>query len=195
MAIFIEAGHNVNDPGAVSGKIVERDLTIDFKKDLKYFFDRKKKQYPKMKVYYDNDSWSLGKTISEFSSIIKHKDVLVSIHFNSSTNPKSTGSECFVSDKASQESLNLADKLTKTNSLVLGVKNRGVKNESQSNRGRLGILNMKGVAVLSEPVFINNSEDVANYFKDNGAMKCWLAEDYVAHIVELDKKLNPQDYV
>lgn len=195
MAIYIEAGHNLNDPGAVTSGVKERDLTINFKKDLKYFLEKALSKYSKVKVYFDNDSWTLGQTIANFKKTITSTDVLLSIHFNSATNKKATGSECFISDYASQNSRTLADQLTKANSTVLGVVNRGVKTESESNRGRLGILNMKGVSVLSEPIFMSNPNELENYFRDNGALKSWLAEDYAYYLIEMDKKLNPKDYV
>lgn len=191
MAIYIEAGHNLNDSGAIEGKILERELTIEFKKRLSYFLELGLKDYPKVKVHLDNDAWTLGQTISNFKKTLTGNDITFSIHFNSADNKTATGCEIFISDNAGENSKTLATQLNGTYVTILSIKNRGVKKESESNRGRLGILNMKGVAVLCEPCFMSNKSDLDVYEKN----KDWLAEDTAFYLIKMDKYLNPKDYV
>lgn len=190
MAIYFEAGHNINDTGAVEGSLVERDITIDFKKRLRSALERGLKNYPKAKVYYDDDSWSLATTIANFKKTITNKDLTLSFHINSSDNKTATGSETFISDVAGAVSKELAQLVNDSIVSILKLKNRGVKKESESNRTRLGILNMKGAAALCEPVFISNKNDMATYEQH----KDCLAEAIALHLISLDKRLNPSDY-
>ena len=46
---------------------------------------------------------------------------------------------------------------------TLGVKNRGVINEAESHRGRLGLMREQGIVSLLEIGFISNPDDVKKY--------------------------------
>lgn len=157
--IFIEAGHNYNDPGAIGydGR-TERDWTIKMKELL--YDALKKRSEGKIEVVLDDNSKSLPGVISDFRKLITNNDLLISIHFNSASSNKATGTEVFVDENASERSQKIAKKTVDTLSTILGLRNRGVKTPSQSARGTLGILKLKGAAILIEISFINNAEDV-----------------------------------
>lgn len=158
--IYIEAGHNLGDPGApgYDGR-TERDWTIKVKNLLADALT--KQSGGKIKLVLDDDRKSLSATISDFRKTISHNDLLLSIHFNSASSNKATGTEVFVDDKASARSRRIAKRVVDTLSTILGLTNRGVKTPSQSARGTLGILKLQGAAVLLEISFINNPDDVA----------------------------------
>lgn len=103
--------------------------------------------------------------------------MLLDIHYNAAT-PQATGVECFVSDNAGSKSKELAKEIAEITHKITGLHNRGIKTESQSARGRLGILNMRGTAVLWEVAFISNPSDVAKVESDLH----WLCDE-VARIL------------
>lgn len=172
--IYIIAGHSNSDPGAVSNVLKEADLT---KRIRDLIYTRIKELQPRASVTKDDDKDTLSQVIAKIKPKITSKDVLLDIHYNAAT-PKATGVECFVSDNASAKSKELADVIATTTSTITGLHNRGVKKESQSARGRLGILNMKGTAVLWEVAFISNPSDVAKVESDLH----WLCDE-VARIL------------
>lgn len=154
--IYIVAGHSNSDSGAISNGLKEADLT---KRIRDLIYTRIKELQPKALVTKDDDKDTLSQVIAKIKPKITSKDVLLDIHYNAAT-PKATGVECFVSDNASAKSKELADVIATTTSTITGINNRGVKKESQSARGRLGILNMKCTAVLWEVAFISNPSDI-----------------------------------
>lgn len=172
--IYIIAGHHNSDAGATYKGLKEADLTKRIR-DLVY--TRIKELQPRALVTKDDDKDTLSQVIAKIKPKITSKDVLLDIHYNAAT-PKATGVECFVSDNASEKSKNLADKIATITHEITGLHNRGVKKESQSARGRLGILNMKGTAVLWEVSFISNPSDVDKVESDLH----WLCDE-VARIL------------
>lgn len=156
--IFLSAGHHDKDPGAVSGKFVERDLTKEMRGLIDGHLDQKQ-------VIKDKDF----ETNSQYQSRIKpgSGSVLFDIHFNSAS-PTATGTECFVNKKdfADKNSLSykMAAEISKATSDILGIKDRGVKSESQSQHPRIGVLNLgSGISVLWEICFISSVLDMQKY--------------------------------
>lgn len=85
-------------------------------------------------------------------------DLLISIHFNSSSNASATGTEVLYS-LGSKKGKEYAEGLSMAISETLGVKNRGAK-----ARVDVYILNKtKAVCVLIEPLFVTNKEDTEKY--------------------------------
>lgn len=85
-------------------------------------------------------------------------DLLISIHFNSSSNASATGTEVLYS-LGSKKGKEYAEGLSMAISETLGVKNRGAK-----ARANVYILNKtKAVCVLIEPLFVTNKEDTEKY--------------------------------
>lgn len=85
-------------------------------------------------------------------------DLLISIHFNSSSNASATGTEVLYS-LGSKKGKEYAEGLSMAISETLGVKNRGAK-----ARVNVYILNKtKAVCVLIEPLFVTNKEDTEKY--------------------------------
>lgn len=60
----------------------------------------------------------------------------------------------------------MADEISKTTSKILGIRNRGVKADNQSQHSRIGVLNLgSGISVLWEVCFISSVIDMQNYIQ------------------------------
>lgn len=172
--IYVIAGHHDNDPGASGNGLREADLT----KELRGLItERIIALRPDIEVRNDNDGDTLRQVIAKIRPKIKSTDILLDIHFDSFTNPKSTGSTAIISKNAGVKSKELAKDLVAITSTIVGINNRGVKDETTTSVGGLGILNMRGAAVLLEVGFISNPGDMENYLKNNGAIKYWLGDE------------------
>lgn len=160
LVTFPSAGHHQKDPGAIYNGRQENLETIKFRdllvKELKTL---------NIKTITDKDH----ETNREYQNRIKPGDgsVILDIHFNAGGST-ATGTECLVNAKdfADKNSLSykMADDICSATATILGIKNRGVKSETTTRHGKLGILHQgAGVAVLWEICFISNKEDMAKY--------------------------------
>lgn len=157
---FPSAGHHLKDAGAVYNGRQENLETIKFRDLL--VAELKKLG---VKIITDKDN----QTNRQYQNTIQPGDgsVILDIHFNAGSET-ATGTECLISarDFASKNTLSykMAEEISNTTASVVGVKNRGVKPESTTRHGKLGILHQgAGVAVLWEICFISNKEDMAKY--------------------------------
>ncbi len=73
---------------------------------------------------------------------------------NSSASGTATGVEVFISKSAGKDSKAAANELSIGLSEIMRIHNRGVKVENQSQHSSIGILNLRGSAVLIEFGFI-----------------------------------------
>lgn len=156
--IFLIAGHNLtSDSGAVSENgIREVDLTKKTRDRIAYYLN---KFYPELEVVLDNDSHTLSQVIRWIKDTEGNNSLVYDFHWNAASNPTATGVEAFVSDNASKKSKEMASRVVDVITKISGMRDRGVKTESQSARKRLGILNTKSPATLVELGFISNPND------------------------------------
>lgn len=172
--IFPSAGHHDNDPGAVYNGVKEADKNKEFRNLVS-------KHLGSHKHIMDKDS----ETNAQHQKRIKpgSGSVLLDAHFNASANPSATGTEMIVANNASKQSIAMAKELADGTAQILGIKNRGVKTEAQTARGKIGILNLgAGIAVLAELCFISNKEDMAKY----ESCKEDLAKFYAETLIKYD---------
>ncbi|MDR2223820.1 MAG: N-acetylmuramoyl-L-alanine amidase [Flavobacteriaceae bacterium] len=156
--VFPSGGHHDNDPGAVANGFVEMKEMDRFRNRLvEYLMYRGRR-------YVTDENWE---TNTQYQSRIKpvKGDVVLDMHLNAA-GASATGVEVFVSNNASAKSKAFAKELVDGCANIMGIANRGVKTESQSARGRLGILNKPGIAALIEFCFITNVSDM-KAFHDN----------------------------
>jgi N-acetylmuramoyl-L-alanine amidase len=155
MATFISAGHHLKDSGAIGSGTQEnletikfRDIVIKLCKDMG------------LKVITDDDH----ETLKEYLDRIKTGDgsVVVEFHFDASGGG-ATGTTCLVGSDADRLDKSFAQELVNATSAVLKIKNRGVISESQSHRGRLGLMREQGIVALLEICFIDNLSDMTAY--------------------------------
>lgn len=156
--IFLTAGHYDQDSGATAQGFKENKLTIELR-DMTY--EQIKRVDPEAEVWRDNDSDNLSKVIAKIKEIATAEDLLVEIHFDAATG-KATGTTVLVANDARTRSRQIAEDLAIGVSGTIGIRNRGVKNESESQHTRLGILHTKASSALLEVGFID-SEDMFKY--------------------------------
>lgn len=175
--VILVAGHSNSDPGAVSGLHKESVLTRKDRDGVRYFLE---KHYPDIEVLVDDDSKNLSEVIRWIKSVEGDNSIIYDFHRNSAANNKATGVESFIADGASKKSRQMGDGFNKVVHDITGMPNRGTKTESESKRGRLGILHTKSPAVIVELGFLNNPEDRVD-IEEWGA---WIYED-VAHDIAI----------
>lgn len=174
--IFISAGHHNADPGAVSNGVKEADLT----KELR---DLICKELATAKASFISDKDF--ETLSQYISRIKpgSGSVVCEVHFNAGS-PNATGVETIVRANAAKESIALAKAINNAVVNASGLYNRGVKDETQSHRGRLAILHTAaGISVLPELCFITNKNDLVLYNK----AKKEIAKGIAKALIEADR--------
>lgn len=188
MAIFLSAGHHITgknssreDPGAIGvQKRKENEESIRFKNKLLNYL---RTNYPTYKVITDEDS----ETLQAYLSRIKpgSGSVVLEIHFDA-FNGKASGATALVSDNAQKLSKEFAKELVDSTSRILRIPNRGVKPESSSGRGRLGLMRKEGIVSLLELCFIDNPIDMEHYDKFHDQLVPIIAEI----LVRYDDKLT-----
>lgn len=164
--IFISAGHNSlkgtknYDSGAVGlykgSKITEAELTQDFENLI---VEELKKRNIKFITDYPEES------LGEYLKRIKtgSGSVVLEIHFDSALSPLATGTTCIVGNDADRLDKAFAKEIVDSTANILKIKNRGVKSESQTHRGRLGLMRKEGIVALIEIGFISNEKDIEAY--------------------------------
>jgi len=151
--VFVTAGHHNTDPGAVQNGVKEADLT----KELRDLICEG------TNFFKDSDAWNLNRTILWLNSNKRNIDINADIHFNSVANRQATGVEVIVANNASSNSRSLAKLICDELATIMKIPNRGVKTETQTNRGKIGIVNVRGISILIEVCFISNPNDLKAY--------------------------------
>jgi N-acetylmuramoyl-L-alanine amidase len=130
-----------------------------------------------IRVVNDNNRSPLREVISWLRNIIRSQDLIIDIHFNASSNPQATGTETFIPRNATNVERGLARELADVMASTLKIRNRGVKCESTTRFGRLGILSdpHTAVNVLIEVCFVSNENDVKSYRENYHSLVCVLA--------------------
>lgn len=173
--IFISAGHHNKDSGAVGCGFKEADLT-------KIMRDLVCKELDSLSVKYTRDDD--GETLSQYLNRIKTGEgsVVLEFHFNASDNKTATGVETLIADNPSTDSYSFAKDLNNATVRITGLKDRGVKTEGQSHRGKLGIMREQGIVALIELAFISNCNDVKVWSEK----KEELAKEYAKILIKYE---------
>lgn len=92
--VVIDAGHGGHDPGAVNGKVYEKDITLSVAKRLG---DMIKRNYPGVKVVYTRSDDRFVELFRRADIANKNNaDLFISIHVNSAGDRSARGHETFV---------------------------------------------------------------------------------------------------
>ena len=175
MTVFVLAGHSNDDSGAVGvGGRQENRETVKLRDAIVRHLPF---GHPNI---VDRDYEDLRAVLRRIQT--GSGSVVLDIHFNASTNTTATGVEVFVGDDAQANDLLLAHDVLNATVKHLGVKNRGVKTESESARKRLGVMREHGAVCLLEVCFITNESDMATY----DAVYDNIAKDLAAVLVKHD---------
>ena len=172
--LYLIAGHSNTDPGAVANGVKEADLNRALRDEIAAIAIRRGAA-----VRIDDDRHRLAEVIANIHTT--ERDVICDIHFNAAA-PTATGIEVIVPARPTEQEKQLAGKIAKRGSEIMGIRNRGVKDETQSARGRLAIMRPAGINLLLEICFITNSADLAAYQKNKRAM----AEMIATYLVEAE---------
>lgn len=158
--VYLSAGHNPNglkpDPGAIGNGYHEANLTVEFR-------DLVIKQCEKLglKVIKDKDDERVGDYLERIKT--GNGSVVLEFHFDAAENKSATGTTALIEAEADRLDRAFAKELSDLTASVLGIRNRGVKSETESHRGRLGLMREEGIICLLELCFISNADDVKRY--------------------------------
>lgn len=191
--IVIPAGHTAikgKDMGASSKDYIEGVLTYELAKLIELELLKKG-----IKPIVDTNNTTLRKFLNILKSRVKKDDIVLDLHFNASDNPKASGTETFIPDnfnsnqkQIAQDIVDIVSDITKINKRK-GKRFNGVKTESESNRGKLGIFSLSSNTVLLEVGFITSIEDMRKY----NAVKHKLAKNIAEYLYE--KAEGNKEYV
>lgn len=158
--LILSAGHS-NNPSGDRGTFAlgrhEGDLTIELR-DL--IVERLKKLG--VTPIIDPNTNALRQSLAFFKQFFNSRNVSVDIHFNA-FNGIATGTEVFIPTAPTVFERNLATELSIGISRVTGLRNRGVRTEKDSARGRLAWLNTSQEEILLEICFMDNRQDMTLY--------------------------------
>lgn len=165
--IFLSAGHDLKDPGAVANGVKENELTMELR-DLTHAALKRNRA----SVSIDKDD----ETLAQYLRRIKPGtgSVVCEIHFNAGQET-ANGIEVLVPDRSTTHERALAAEICMAGVDIIGLRNRGVKDETQSHRGRLGLMREEGMNVLIEVCFITNTLDLARYQENKRKFAAKLA--------------------
>ena len=178
---FVSAGHNTGglkpDPGAigVNGR-KEAVETISFRNLVISEF----KRLNVTDYITDNDNERLGEYLERIKT--GNGSVVLEFHFDAGP-ATATGTTVFIEEDADRLDKAFANQLAKATSEILGIKDRGVRSEIESHRGKLGLMREQGIVALLEICFISNVQDMQLY----DANKTKLAIKIAELIIEFDK--------
>lgn len=171
--IFIIAGHQ-KGTGACS-YIEEGAEAIFLKNEISRILRSKN-----IDVYNDDDDDKLTQVVDVLKSKVLKNDICIDIHFNSSSNINTSGTEVFIPNNYTIDEFHLASELKETIVAVLQTKNRGVKTEDMTYLKKIAMLsNFDCCNILLEICFVSNRQDVEKYNKN----KYLLAEKLAQKII------------
>lgn len=181
MKICIDPGHGMSnkktgvlDPGAVSNNgIAEKDVALLWALTLKYYLT--KAGIPVF-LTRTNDTDSDPVSTRDDRAEAEGCTHFISLHCNDGES-RATGTETYYRDT---EDKNFAGVIQKMAIEVMGLRDRGLKTEHDSQHSRLAIFDFDGVACLLELGFISNSNDRTKMLDINSRVK--FAEKLVNYL-------------
>lgn len=160
MTIILDPGHGMGnrtaglfDPGAVSDGIREADIAMDYVNELRMILrERGAKVIRTRRDHLD------PAPVGNRANIARHfnGDIMLSFHCNAATGT-ARGTETFFRGLANKPKAAAINNAVCT---ALGTRNRGTKNESQSQHGSLAVMRFQP-CFLIELGFIDNDSDRA----------------------------------
>lgn len=178
--IFISAGHsNVSgrDRGAlgVNGTI-EGELTVALRKKVVSELNRLGAN-----PITDIDRNVTRETVTFMIRNLVSRDIAIDIHFNAATKT-ATGTEVLIPFKSSEFERHLGNLLSYNIASVLGIRNRGLKTEADSARGRLIFMTPNCENILIEVCFITNENDMKAYNEKQNQVATIIAKCIISSL-------------
>ena len=159
--LALSAGHSNKqgrDNGANYNNRIEGVEAAKFRSDLVKALEKRK-----IVANVDIDSNITFETVKLFKEYFGEHDILIDIHFNTSTSPTASGTEVIIPTKYSTMEYAIGIDICNTISTTLGIPNRGVKREDETPRGKLAFMSIDAETILIEMCFISNKSDMARY--------------------------------
>lgn len=160
MRLAIDPGHGLSnrapgvyDPGVVAGGVAEADVALLWALAGRHILRRAGLLTWLTRDDDDDDAPLADRVHQARQAGCTH---LISLHCNGSADPGATGTETYYRDQADQE---LAAVAQGAGLYALGLRDRGLRREAQSQHSRLAILEFGGPACLVELGFLSNPED------------------------------------
>lgn len=185
MKIFINAGHNLKDPGVVCNcglsHGTEAELNMLVRDRIREMVDGG--SLTEHKFFYVPDNLNLKDSIEWVNEWAGPGDFGVETHFNSNSNKNFRGTEAYYA-----ESDKYAKVFSREIAGAMKIPNRGAKHDSQSYVGSLGWLRkLKCPSVLVECAYVSNPEDMMAINADN------IASGIISAIYQLFPEKNKDD--
>ena len=180
MKICIDAGHGygnrvngVYDPGAKHGYLSEADIVLQWAITGKWVL----RQHG-ISVFLTREDDDDVAPVWMRDNMANQAECtrFISLHCNSSDNESANGTETFArfDESNPNQSYDWAKLVQSVAVKTLGTKDRGVKNESQSQHDRLSVLDFKhGPSCLLEIAFLSNPLDRAELTQRNNRIAFW----------------------
>lgn len=158
--------HGVYDSGAVGGGVEEADITLLWGLAGKHILTQNG-----IAVYMTRDDATDHTPVSSRDNRAEQAGAtrFISIHCNSAT-PSATGTETFYRDAKDKEWARIVQDAALH---AMGLRDRGLKTEAQSQHTRLGVFNFDGPCCLLELGFISSAKDRAAMLKRENRVAFW----------------------
>lgn len=167
--LTVTAGHGGSDPGAVAGRVCERDLMTELRDIVAL-----KLREGGHTVKTDGARWQ-NLPLVHALTLVPGSAWAVELHTNASANPAATGVEVVSMPADKGRAQRLAQAIAK----VLGLRVRGEAgwiDQTQSARGRLAFVRAGGM--VAECFFLSNPVDLATYQE-----RKWLVASAIASVL------------
>jgi N-acetylmuramoyl-L-alanine amidase len=179
--IFISAGHNTGglkpDPGAIANGYMEAGLTVIIRNKVLAVLTARGVPFVS-----DKDSERLAEYLDRIKT--GEGSVVLEFHFDASS-PTASGCTALIEEDFTSDDKEFAWALSRATSEILKIRNRGVFTESQSHRGKLGLMKENGIICLLEICFLTNQSDVDSFVTCIDS----LAEAYADILIEFEKRI------
>ncbi len=166
--IFISAGHDSKDPGAVANGKKEAEVALEFRDLVAHYLEAAGASFAMDGAKGDN------RPLREAVKLIRPGDIAVEFHLNAAASPEATGVETLSADKNKVLGAAICEAISGT----LKIRNRGAKGESSGQHSKLAFVQAGGVIV--ELFFVTNKSDLATY----EAFKWVVAKNVAAALLE-----------
>lgn len=172
ITIALDAGHGqdsrrdgVYDPGAVEGREQEAERAFQIVESV--LFVAASEYAGKVKLVLTRDSRVESSPLGGRDEEAEREGAqyLLSIHLNAGGG---TGTETYYRDDRDKRFANIVQAAAVG---AYGLRDRGVKSETETRHKRLAILNFDGPACLWEAGFIDNASDMARLFGEGSRAK------------------------
>jgi len=164
--IVITAGHSNAAPGVTAGVITEAHVVTDFRNMVAFYLRSMNVNFATDGAGHENWPLNDAMKLARFSS------VAVEFHCNGATSASATGVETLSQDKDKVVGALLCEAVAD----VLGIRNRGAKDEGSGQHSRLGFVQAGGI--ILELFFLSNPDDLRRYLD-----KKWVLARRIAQVL------------